>query len=232
MKMKHVRIKYIDYRSLKPLLRVIHKEKHYRIQVVSLESFSTFTELLSYKRIQHNLVTSPFDAFSEKDVNVLTQGVCFGHLKPGRYILFSNIVHSDFLQLLFKIDIDEKVRYFTLRYGSSVKKVVEAYGRTRTLHEIERIINQGDQRVPSPLISYVETIVLLLCRGNTFGKICKEASQMDRSLANRFLVAMTLNGLVERGLAMKRGHRYRINVSHESLSSACKNVGVDSAIFQ
>lgn len=229
--MSSVEIRYVSYRSLRPLFDIVRDEKSFRVQVVSLEPFSVLVELFSYKNIKYKLVLSQADSCSKTKVNIIVHDSHFECRTPGRYLLYRCRRNESFVQIAFSIGLDEKTRYCCLKYGPQAERAVKAHGRDRTLGDLEKIITQTNFEMPPPLLSYLETVVLLCVRRSRFEKICKQALQIDSRLDNTFLIWLTLNGLADRDLVTRTGSYFKANVSRELLEKACRKANIDAGLF-
>lgn len=229
--MSSVEIRYVSYRSLRPLFDIVHHEKNFKVQVVSLEPFSTLVELFNYKNIRYKLILSQADSYSKRKVNIIVHDSNIECRTSGKYLLYQNIRNRNFVQVVFSIGVDEKMRYCCLKYGLLAKKIVKAHGRARTLGDLEKIITQTDFEMPPLLLSYIETVVLLCVRRSKFEEICKQALQIDSRIDNTFLIWLTLKELTDKDLVARSGNYFKANVSKELLERACKNVNIDTSLF-
>lgn len=230
-RLRNIRIKYVNYKSLAPLFDILNSEKSYKIQIISIEPFSILTELFNYKRISYHVVFSSMLEASERNkLNIVIQDSEISVPESGKYILYSNKRNPAFIQLVFRVSLEEKIRYFNHR-GSSPKKAVTAHGGTKNIVEIQNIIDGKNIGTLLPHVTYLETIVMLCARKGDFKGVCKKVSQLDGKLKNTFLVWITLNELVNRKFITKHGERFRLNISKDSLDAICKKSGLDAELF-
>lgn len=225
-------MQYVKYRSLQPLLKIIASERCYKVQIISLEPFSTLIELFNYRDIKYKLILTAADTPDVGRLNIIIGDAPAEDLEPGPYVLYSNIANMAFVQIVFDVSMEEKIRYFTLKHGPDSKKVVMAHGKSKTVSDMEGMLRKRMSTVPYPRVNYIETLILLCSKGKSFDKIWREVGQMDSKLKNKFLVWLTLNGLVERNLVTRTGNSFRSGISRESLDGACRRIGVDVSLFR
>ncbi|KAL0265710.1 UNVERIFIED_CONTAM: hypothetical protein PYX00_011424 [Menopon gallinae] len=218
-------------KSLRPLFDIVRSERSFRVQVVSLEPFSTLVELFNYKGISYKLIMSPADSYRKSKVNIIVHDSPLECSAPGKYLLYLNRRNEGFVQIVFSVGLDEKVRHCCLRYGPQARRIVQAYGSSRTLGGLEKMMARKTLEMPPPPLSYVETVVLLCVRGSSFDKICRQVLQMDSSLDNAFTIWLTLNELACRNFVTRSGSRFKANVSRELLEKACQKASIDTGLF-
>lgn len=229
--MSSVEIRYVSYMSLRPLFDIVRHEKSFKVQVVSLEPFSVLVELFNYKNIEYKLILSPSDIYRKRKINIIVHDSHLECKTPGKYLLYQCRRNENFVQIVFSVGMSEKIRYCCLKYGIQAKKIVKAYGRDRTLCDLEKMITQTDFEMPPLSLSYVETVVLLCVRRSRFEKICKQALQIDSRLDNTFLIWLTLNELADKDLVVRTGNYFKANVSKELMEKACRKANIDTNLF-
>lgn len=210
-----------NFESLHVLFDIIREERSFRIQIITLEALETFESVLKENRVEY------MTQFSSKtvaaDCIVLILGDSSVDVSAmGRYILFSNIRHKEFVQIVFCPTFEEKL----LAIGDEYIVRAYNYKNIRELQMLTENRSFGFNDCGRGL-DYFESVVMLVGMSRSrFRDILEGVREMDSGLGNPFLLQMKLNGLVDKLFMLRSGDRYRINVSGDTLRSIRMRIGL------
>lgn len=231
-KLRSVNIKFISFRSLNPLFAIIEDEQTYSIQIITKESISTFLELLNWKGIHYEVIYSKHTKLNRKKISILYDGSSRTDLHNCRTILYAGKVDRSSVQLIFDITDKEKLKYLKNKSYVDAGKMVNIYGKTKSLHEIEKMCLNSKSQIPIPELNYSEMVMLIGIRKRKLNDIFEAAAQIDSSIDNLFMARLILNSLVNKGILIRLAKAYRLNISIEMMKKIFEKGGIEPSIFQ
>lgn len=210
--------------SLDAFFQIVRREEFFKIQVVTLESLETFETLLLENGVGYVKQFSSNMAASDRIVLILRDSdvrIC----ERGRYILFSNVRHRDFVQIVFCLSVEEKASMI------GDEHVARAYSY-KNVAELRRIVSKREFQINRYFgsgLDYLESvIVFVVANRNKLDDILRGVREIDGQLDNSFLLRLKLNGLVDKLFISRNGDSYRINVSEETVKMISRRVGLNT----
>lgn len=213
-----------EFESLRAFFEIVRNERYFKIQIITLESLETFEAALESGGVGYTRRFSSAVGEAEcaililKDSEVDVRGA-------GRYILFCNKRHKDFVQIVFSPTKEEKIAIVGDKY------VVEAYGY-KNVSELMKIANKEEFEMSEYFgsgMDYFESVLMLVVwKRSRFQDILSGAREVDDRLGNGFFLQMKLNGLVGKLLVVRNGDNYKVNVSEDVLRRIGSRVGFDA----
>lgn len=215
----------IQTKSLGNLFSLLKNEKEFKVQICSLESIEIFEYFLEINQIKY------IKNFTSKckNINAVNLLLNDGHmnLKLKKIILYSNLINKDFIQINFKLTLDEKIELMKNK-GFKLITVPEETIKLNPKSTLSILnfkpLNIG--KYISQVISATQLVLIMsMLKENKFSEICKEAKNFDWQINNRFIIKCELNYLVSIKICTRKGESYRLNISNETLDEICQNNG-------
>ncbi|AFM98170.1 hypothetical protein EHEL_041200 [Encephalitozoon hellem ATCC 50504] len=212
------------FESLKVFFEIVRNERHFKIQIITLESLDTFEAALKAEKIAYAKYFSSMIGKSES-LSIILKDSDIYLPNPGRYVLFNNMRHREFVQVVFIPTLEEKLAIVGNRY------IVEAY-KHKNISELLKIAGEKETEIESHFgsgMDYFESVIMLAVRSKSkFKEILACSKEIDEKLGNSFFLQMKLNGLVHKQFVVRNGDSYRVNVSKAVLRHIGRRVGLDA----
>ncbi|ADM11414.1 uncharacterized protein Eint_041250 [Encephalitozoon intestinalis ATCC 50506] len=213
-----------NFESLRAFFEVVGNERYFKIQIVTLESLDTFEAALRERKVVYKKCFSSMIEESEDLVLILEDSKIYLP-SPGKYVLFGNRRHRDFVQIVFSPTLEEKLAAVGDKY------TVQAYSY-KNINELRRISQGEEWTIESYFgsgLDYFESVIMLVVKNrNKFKDILSGCKEIESKLGNGFFLQMKLNGLVGKLLVVRNGDSYRLNVSKSVLGSIGKRIGFNA----
>lgn len=214
----------MQFESLKVFFKIVRNERYFKIQIITLESLDIFEAALKEEKIPYTKHFSSMIKKSESLSLILRDSdICLPG--PGKYVLFSNRRHREFVQVVFIPTLEEKLSIVGDKY------IVQAY-KYKNINELLKIASEEEARIESHFgsgLDYFESVIMLVVSSKSkFKDILSTSREMDGKLGNSFFLQMKLNGLVDKLLIVRNRDRYRVNTSKAVLRHIGRRIGFDA----
>lgn len=226
--------------GMENILKLMKNEKNFKLQILSIESYKTFIEILDLNKIEYT-----FSYFSDpiisKNINFIYQNQSINDFEfpiLGKFILFGNSFHFDFIQFCFKLTDEFKENYIKKKYInekfiSSFVHLIPNYN----LHELEIQLNPKESFITYNNyydINYLENNILnkleisllfIIYNHSKLSDICLNLEILNSKYNNSFEILLTINKLIEHSFIKSNNNKYYISISKEFLFKLCKEIG-------
>ncbi|KAI4292714.1 hypothetical protein PAPHI01_1988 [Pancytospora philotis] len=209
--------------SIDALAGIIARERHFQIQVFSLESCEVFEAALTSREIRYSKkFTSGFTG--GRGIALLLEDAPLSEVPlSSKILLYSNARDTRFLPYKFTISEDEKDAIVP------DKRLCQIHKHSSLTAMLRKSVARASYTAAA--LSPVQAVLMFcLLREKKFDRICREAQQVDGSLDNRFVIQCELNALVKWHYCTRRDDSYSINVSKDTLQEICKRIGFEKAL--
>lgn len=226
MKKKKLADKVLHELIKKEFFDILSKEEDFKIQILSLESYKTFLEILDENKIDYAFSFSSCNIFDENKINFIFMDSEMDELADGKYILYGNSINRNFMQFKFSIPVHLK-KHFCLKkdeflYPHFNVKEIELKNIDEFTLTYDNFLNIN--LVENDILSELEiTILFFISKYSNRSEIIKNVQTMNN--ANSFEIMLTLNELAENKFINCRVDKYFLNISKELLNKALDEIG-------
>ncbi|KHN69975.1 hypothetical protein CWI42_041720 [Ordospora colligata] len=217
----------VDFKDLDALFEILQNERCFKIQIITLESYDVFEEALADRHVKYVRQFSSNLKPCSLPVLILADSDDYDIPENGRYILLSNKRHREFVQIVLRPTIEEKlavVGYKYVVYAHKLKSIT-ALRRITCKKQLayEDFFSRG--------LNYFESIIMLVVkRKSRFVDILNGVNEIDASLCNGFVLKMKLNDLIKKMYVTRKGDSYKVNVSDEVLRCMWRRAGLSEFV--
>lgn len=216
-----------DFQSLSVLKQIIENEKRFRIQIISLEPIDLFLEFLDSASVEYRLQNISKPSNSSINIQIEKEDV-----KASRIILYNNRRESDYIQIVFKLTMEEKKRYLESQVPDRKKLSLlldtYPYKNTDELKKLAVDYTFNISEIMKSSFDYLESVILLcMIRNTKLMDIISNIKQVDPNLHNVFMIRNKLTSLTERKVVVCNRDNYKINISFESLKKILARIDFD-----
>ncbi|KAF7696566.1 hypothetical protein CDIK_1754 [Cucumispora dikerogammari] len=228
------------------IIQIIKSESHFKLQIISIESYKTFINFLELELIEYkfhystelsNISNTPE---GRKELNFIYQIDTindFQYPLYGKYILFGNCVNLQFTQFYFTLTNEYKEQALKEKFGEITEMhLIPHYN----LHELETLFTQNETFISyenyldinfltNNILTENEILILYVIYSNSdlndIFNVFRALNKKDNKTSSLFDILLSTNNLIEHAFVKQTNNKYYLNISKDFLIKLCSELG-------